>query len=87
MNRRCYFDPLYSRWIDEWEPVDAPEKALAQTIRCYTPVDFLLLLEGTRLTLKHLEVDGQALDFTSEAVTTSGPLMDTYSFLVQLVAE
>jgi SAM-dependent methyltransferase len=87
MNRRCFFDPLYCRWIDEWEPVDAPENALAQTIRCYTPADFLLLLEGTGFTLKYLEVDGQALDFISAAVTTSGPLMEAYSYLVQLVAE
>ena len=70
MNRRCHFDPLNCRWIDEWEPVDAPDQALAQTVRCYTPVDFLLLLEGTHLTLKHLEVDGEALDFKSGPIVT-----------------
>ncbi|MBN1286337.1 MAG: class I SAM-dependent methyltransferase [Anaerolineae bacterium] len=84
MNRRCHFDPLYSRWIDEWEPVSAPEAALAQTIRCYTPADFLLLLQGTGLALRQLEVDGNALDFTSGAITTAGPLMEAYSYLVQL---
>jgi hypothetical protein len=87
MNRRSHFDPVNCRWIDEWEPVDAPEKALAQTLRCYTPADFLLLLEGTGLTLKHLEVDGEALDFRSGSVVTCGPLMESYSYLVQLGAE
>ena len=86
MNHRCHFDPLNCRWIDEWEPVDEPDKALAQTLRCYTPVDFLLLLEGTHLTLKHLEVDGEALDFKSGSIVTNGPLMDAYSYLVQLEA-
>ena len=33
---RCHFDPVHCRWIDEWEPA-APEQALAQAIRCYTP--------------------------------------------------
>ena len=84
MNRRCYFDPLNCRWIDEWEPVDKPDKALAQTVRCYTPVDFLLLLEGTNLRLKHLEVDGEAIDFEAGSIVTSGPLMEAYSYLVQL---
>lgn len=87
MNRRCYFDPLNCRWIDEWEPVDQPDKTLAQTVRCYTPVDFRLLLEGTNLRLKHLEVDGQAIDFQTGSIVTSGPLMEAYSYLVQLEAD
>jgi SAM-dependent methyltransferase len=87
MNRRCYFDPLNCRWIDEWEPVENPGKALAQTVRCYTPADFVLLLEGTNLRLKHLEIDGEALDFKSDSIVTNGPLMETYSYLVQLVAD
>lgn len=87
MNRRCHFDPLNCRWIDEWEPVDAPDLALAQTVRCYTPVDFLLLLEGTGLSLKRLEVDGEALDFTSGSIVNGGPLLEAYDYLVQLKAE
>lgn len=86
MNRKCHFDPLNCRWIDEWEPVDEPEKALAQTVRCYTPADFLLLLEGTNLTLKRLEVEGTALDFRSGSIVINGPLMEAYSYLVQLEA-
>lgn len=87
MNRRCHFDPLNCRWIDEWEPVDEPDKALAQTVRCYTPADFLLLLGGTNLALKRLEVNGEALDFRSGDVVLSGILMEAYSYLVQLEAD
>ncbi len=45
----CHFDPVHARWIDEWQPVENPEHTLAQTIRCYTPADLLLLLEGSGL--------------------------------------
>jgi hypothetical protein len=54
---------------------------------CYTPVDFLLLLEGTNLKLKHLEVDGEALDFKSGAIVTRGALMGVCSYRVQLEAD
>jgi SAM-dependent methyltransferase len=87
MLRRWHFDPLHCRWIDEWQPTAEPEKALAQTVRCYTPADFLLLLQGTGLALKRIEVDGQALDPDANRITTSGPLMDAYSYLVELVLE
>ena len=85
MLRRYHFDPVHCRWIDEWQPVDSPEKALAQTVRCYTPADFLLLLEGTGLILQYVEVDGQVLDVRSNTIMTGGPLMEAYSYLVKLV--
>jgi SAM-dependent methyltransferase len=87
MNRRCHFDPVNCRWIDEWEPADNPEHALAQTVRCYTPADFQLLLEGTGLKLKQVEVDGVALDFESASVISGGPLMEAYSYRAQLQAD
>lgn len=86
MLRRYHFDPVQCRWIDEWQPTAHPENALAQAIRCYTPVDFLLLLEGTGLTLKRIEVEGEALDLGASTITSSGPLMEAWSYLVQLTA-
>ena len=87
MRRRWHFDTLHSRWIDEWQPKAAPEDALAQTVRCYTPADFLLLLEGTGLVLKRVEINGQPLDFAGDQIVTSEPLLETYSYLVQLAPE
>lgn len=84
MINRCYFDPLHSCWIDEWIPVAEPDKALAQAIRCYTPADLLLLLEGTGLAIKHAELDGQELDVKAHAIAASSPLMNAWSYLVQL---
>ena len=84
---RCHFNPVRCRWIDEWVPTTAPDNALAQTIRCYTPADLLLLLEGTGLALQHIEVDGQALDLRADDITTAGPLMRAWGYLVQLVPD
>jgi SAM-dependent methyltransferase len=85
MTERWHFDPIYSRWIDEWEPVADPEEALAQTVRCYTPADLLLLLEGTGLTLRRVEVNGCEVDFSSHQIGLGGPLMEEWSYLAQLV--
>ncbi len=87
MINRCHFDPLHSRWIDEWVPVAAPEQALAQTVRCYSPADFLLLLEGTGLALKKIEINGVELDFRGNQIATSGPLLEEYYFRALLCAE
>jgi SAM-dependent methyltransferase len=84
MRHRCHFDPLYCRWIDEWQPTATPVLALAQIIRCYSPPDFVLLLEGSGLELERIEVDGDVLEFTTNRITPSGPLLETYSYLVKL---
>ena len=75
MLHTCLFDPLQCRWIDEWQPTADPSKALAQTIRCYTPTDFGLLVGNTGLTIHRIEVDGESVDLAA------------YSYLVQLIAD
>ena len=87
MINRCHFDPLHSCWIDEWIPVNEPENALAQAIRCYTLSDLLLLLEGTRLIIKHVEIDGQELAVASNTIDISSPLMSAWCYLVQLTLD
>lgn len=85
MFERCHFDARHSRWIDEWVPVAAPEQALAQSIRCYSPADLALLLEGTGLAIDHLEVAEQALaPDDGEAITLSAPLLEAWSYLAVL---
>jgi SAM-dependent methyltransferase len=86
MINRCQFDPFHSRWIDEWIPVSEPQNALAQTVRCYSPSDFLLLLEGTRLIMEHIEVEGRILHIEVNKVTISNLLMDAWCYLVELSA-
>jgi hypothetical protein len=85
MIERCHFDPVHSRWTDEWQPASDPQASLAQTLRCYSPADFCLLLEGTGLEIDRTEVEGRemALD---DRVSNGGPLMDAWQYVVKLVA-
>lgn len=85
MINRCHFDPIRCIWLDEWIPVQEQEKALAQAIRCYTPADLLLLLEGTGLAVKHVEVGGQELEIDSNQIALSSPLTNAWCYLVQLI--
>ena len=88
MIERCHFDPVHSRWIDEWQPIDHPENSLAQSLRCYTPADLLLLLEGSGLYIKHLEIEGEVLDLQeAEIITNKDFFKSDYSYLVQLAAD
>jgi len=34
--------------------------------------------------LRRIEVDGQALDLTADRITPAGPLLEAYSYMVQL---
>ena len=76
MTERSYYDAILGRWIDEWEPVDNPSAARRQSIRCYTPADLFLLLEGAGLKIIHAEFAGQAFDPAPEEVTDMSPLHD-----------
>jgi SAM-dependent methyltransferase len=82
---RSHFDPVRCRWIDEWQPRADPSQARAQSIRCYTPADLLLLLEGTGLALQRLEVQGEALDVAASPTAMSGPLLEAFTYLAQLI--
>lgn len=58
MTERREFDPFAMRFVDSWW-IDGDEAgARSQTVRCYSPADFGLLLEGTGLTTRVIEVDG-----------------------------
>ena len=88
MIERCLYDPVQGRWIDEWQPTANPENTLAQTLRCYTPADLLLLLEGTGLRLQHVEIAGDAVDVMANRRTTSTAIFKSdYNYLVQLGRE
>ncbi len=85
MIERCHFDPVQGRWIDEWQPTANPENALAQTLRCYTPADLLLLLEGTGLHLQCVEIAGQTVNVQANRRTASTAWFgNDYNYLVQL---
>jgi SAM-dependent methyltransferase len=66
------FDSRNSRFVDRWWPVDSEQNAIEQSIRCYSPVDLELLLEGTGMSLAGID--------TAESM----PLGDSYSYRVVL---
>lgn len=87
MTERSFYDTVLGRWIDEWEPVGDIAKTRRQSIRCYTPADLLLLLEGTGLRISHAEFDGKAFDPAPVRVSTSSPMQDyekNYAYSVVL---
>jgi SAM-dependent methyltransferase len=51
------FDPVTCTASDTWWDVTAPERRITQTLRCYTPADLRLLLEGTGLALDEVALD------------------------------
>jgi SAM-dependent methyltransferase len=88
MIERCHYDPVHARWIDEWQPVANPESALAQTVRCYTPADLMLLLDGTCLRLKYVEMGGEAVDVAANTrIADKGLFTRDYNYIVQLVLD
>ena len=70
MTDYTYFDPVKCRWIDVWEPRQNKTSAKVQSIRCYTPADFLLLTENTGMRLEKLEFRGKNLEFHTDEVST-----------------
>jgi SAM-dependent methyltransferase len=51
LHERTTFDPVTCTATDTWWPADRPHEAISQKLRCYTPADLTLLLEGTGLHL------------------------------------
>jgi SAM-dependent methyltransferase len=90
--RRFGFDPVKSCFLDEWRPIDDQTdlcdetRAITQRIRCYSPADLQLLLEGAGLALERLEVDGAALDFRAAGHTAQSALWKAWSYLAKLAA-
>jgi SAM-dependent methyltransferase len=87
MTEHSYFDAVLSRWIDEWEPVENISAARRQSVRCYSPADLLLLLEGTGLHPVYAEHCGVPFDPQPSEISTSRPLDDykkSYAFFTVL---
>ena len=47
VHERTDFDPASNRFIDTWWEAGHPDAPISQSLRCYSPADLLLLLEGT----------------------------------------
>lgn len=81
MMGRSVFDFDQSRLHDQMWPADSDEsKAITQTLRCYSPADFRLLLKGTNLKLDAVEPYESAFEFDKRV-----PLSEAEIYLTKLV--
>ncbi|GAB3979324.1 class I SAM-dependent methyltransferase [Plantactinospora veratri] len=56
VSNRTAFDPVTCVAVDTWWESGSPDQQISQYLRCYTPADLMLLLEGTGLRLDRLVV-------------------------------
>jgi SAM-dependent methyltransferase len=83
--RRYGFDAEGTRMLDTWWPVGREQGAVTQSLRCYSPADLGLLLEGTGLGLDAVEPRG-AYDPVQERFVADAPLGECMQYLAKLVA-
>ena len=85
--RRADFDASASRLIDAWRPADRPDvEPRIQTIRCYTLLELVRLLEGTGLRLDRVYgMDGRRIDPEDPSPVDEAYLRETNGYLAHLV--
>ncbi|NPA31074.1 MAG: methyltransferase domain-containing protein, partial [Chloroflexi bacterium] len=74
--RTYAFDPEGCRWLDEWR---RGEERVVQSLRCYSPADLRLLLEGTGLAWVGLEPGGR-MDYITGRYEPQAPLAQAMSY-------
>ena len=78
---RWGFDAEGSRALGPIWPAGDESQAVTQSLRCYSPADLRLLLEGTGLSLETYE------PYESETYETRVPLEQALLYLTKLVPE
>jgi SAM-dependent methyltransferase len=78
------FDPIRNRFADTWWTTNNPGVKLTQSIRCYTPADLRLLLEGTGLTLDAVLVSGEIVDLDKPQFGLGSLLREAHEYLAVL---
>lgn len=84
VNQKIDFDPIHNRFIDTWWDSNHPEEKISQDLRCYSPVDLLLLLEGTDLVLEKIEINGKEVQLNNQLFNSNHPLAQTHEYLAVL---
>ncbi|MGC4189786.1 MAG: class I SAM-dependent methyltransferase [Thermomicrobiales bacterium] len=82
VRERTDYDPVGNRFIDTWWEAGHPDDAISQSLRCYTPADLLLLLEGTGLRVRAFEVGGEP--FSLADAISDHPLWRHHEYLAIL---
>jgi hypothetical protein len=78
------FDPVSSTAVDTWWDDSEPDQEITQRLRCYSPADLRLLLEGTGLELHGLLADGETIDPADEHPGHASMLRKHHEYLTVL---
>lgn len=81
--RRYLFDADACRVVDTWWRVDRPDDSITQSLRCYSPADLKLLLQGSGLAMLD-RIPGGSLDYETGVYTNQVPLEEAMSYLAIL---
>lgn len=84
--RRYEFDALGCRLLDKWWLKAEPENVVSQSLRCYTPADFEMLLRGTGLKLDRLQPGGK-VDYDLMLFDKVAPLDEAMTYYTRVVKE
>lgn len=85
MTEYSYYDGIKNRWIDVWEPRNDPGKSRTQSIRCYSPADLMLLMEGTGLVIHKILYKKRIIAFEQDEINIENAFDDSnreYSYSV-----
>jgi SAM-dependent methyltransferase len=84
LRERTTYDPIHNRALDTWWETDTPEQSFSQSIRCYTPADLSLLLEGTGLALANVVLGDRTIDQDAPHPGLRAFLEDQHEYLAVL---
>ncbi|THV26539.1 class I SAM-dependent methyltransferase [Glycomyces paridis] len=66
LRQRVVYDPVANVAHDTWWDTADPDRKITQRLRCYSPADLRLLLEGTGLRLGGILAGDEAIDIDAE---------------------
>ena len=81
--RKYDFDSMNCRMLDTWFDSD---ESVTQSLRCYSPQDLKLLLEGTGLTMADIKPGG-AMNYKTWEYQVNADLSEAMSYMVKLVKD
>lgn len=82
--QRIQFDPVSSTAVDTWWDTAEPRRRITQRLRCYSPADLGLLLEGTGLALDGILAGGKEVGLGEDNAGLVALLRQHHEYLAVL---
>lgn len=86
LQQHLEFDPVSATALDTWWDTAEPERRITQRLRCYSPADLRLLLEGTGLALAGILAGGEPVGLAADHTGDAAWLRDHYEYLAVLTS-